>query len=195
MSHFSKNKVFIIHCEHADPDQHWYGWLEQQLKNLNVAAERIFLADASHPDAEIWQTCLEAQLKGLDEQSIIIAHGLSCVAMARFLAKRLKQHSIKAGIFIAGFNEAISKHPEFDSFLGHSKFESHVLRAHLQTRLVFFSSNDPVVPVPLTFKFSHLLGAQLVEVAQAGHFRQEDGYTEFPQLLQTLQSLLKVELS
>lgn len=37
MSHFSKNKVFIIHWEHADPDQQWYGWLEQQLKNLNVA--------------------------------------------------------------------------------------------------------------------------------------------------------------
>lgn len=63
MSQNIMNTVYIAHCMNADPDQHWYVWLEQQLKLLNVTVERIFLADASHPDPEIWQTCLEAQLK------------------------------------------------------------------------------------------------------------------------------------
>lgn len=195
MSHNLKNKVFILHCENADPEQHWYLWLEQQLKSDDVGIERIFLADASHPDAEIWQTCLDAQLKGLNEHSIVVAHGLSCLAAARYLVNKLKQNTIKAGIFIAGFNESIPNHPEWTSFISHSNFESGVLRANIPRRLVFFSSNDPVVPVPLTFKFSHLLNAQLIEVAQAGHFRKEDGYGEFPQLLQVLQTLLKAELS
>ncbi|EPF77460.1 hypothetical protein GCM10025882_16670 [Acinetobacter gyllenbergii] len=195
MSHNSKNSVFILHCENADPEQHWYAWLEQQLKSEDVFVERVFLADANHPEAEIWQTCLDAQLKGLNEQSIVVAHGLSCVAVARFLAKRLKQHAVKAGIFIAGFHDPISKHPEFNSFLEHSHFESGLLRVNIQRRLVFFSTNDPVVPVPLTFKFSNLLNAQLIEVAQAGHFRTEDGFSEFPQLLQVVQTLLKAEFS
>jgi len=54
MSHNSKNNVFILHCENADPEQHWYLWLEQQLKSETVGVERIFLADANHPEAEIW---------------------------------------------------------------------------------------------------------------------------------------------
>ncbi|ENX34484.1 hypothetical protein F889_01766 [Acinetobacter colistiniresistens] len=195
MSHKSKNSVFILHCEHADPEQHWYAWLEQQLKSEEVSVERIFLADANHPEAEVWQTCLEAQLKGLNEQSIVVAHGLSCVAVARFLAKKLQRTTLKAGIFIAGFHDPILKHPEFNSLLEHSHFESGLLRANIQRRLVFFSSNDPIIPVPLTFKFSNLLNAQLIEVAQAGHFRTKDGFNEFPQLLQALQTLLKAEFS
>lgn len=195
MSHNLNGKVFILHCEGADPEQHWYLWLEQQLKSEGIDAERIFLADASHPEAKIWQTCLETQLKGLNEHSIVVAHGLSCVAVAHFLAKRLKQAQLKAGLFIAAFNELIPKYPEYDVFIQHSDFTSGVLRANIKRRLVFFSSNDPIVPVPLTFKFSHLLNAQLIEVAEAGHFRMEDGYSTFPQLLQILQTLVKAELS
>ncbi|MCH7336242.1 alpha/beta hydrolase [Acinetobacter sp. NIPH 2699] len=195
MSHKSSSTVYIAHCESADPDQHWYLWLEQQLKHEGVAVERIFLADASHPDTEIWHTCLEAQLKKLNEHSIMVAHGLSCVAVVRFLAAKLQQKTIKAGVFIAAFNEPLPQQPALDSFICHSSFESGILRQHIQRRVVLFSSNDPIVPVPLSFKFSHLLNAQLIEVTQAGHFRAEDGYTEFPQLLQVLQTLVKAELS
>lgn len=49
--------------------------------------------------------------------------------------------------------------------------------------------------MPLTFKFSNLLNAQLIEAVQAGHFRTEDGYTMFPQLFKILQTLVKAELS
>ncbi|WP_038343135.1 RBBP9/YdeN family alpha/beta hydrolase [Acinetobacter sp. A47] len=195
MSHNSKNSVFILHCEHADPDQHWYAWLEQQLQSDELVVKRIFLADASHPEPGIWQTCLETQLKELNEHSIVVAHGLSCIALARFLANKLKQMSIKAGIFIAAFYDPVAQHPEFDGFIRQSHFESGLVRVNIQRRLVFFSSNDPVIPVPLTFKFANLLNAQLIEVAQAGHFRAEEGFKTFPQLLQALQALLKAELS
>ena len=40
-----------------------------------------------------------------------------------------------------------------------------------------------------------LLNAQLIEAAQAGHFRTEDGYTMFPQLFQILQTLVNADLS
>lgn len=195
MSHKTSNTVYLAHCENADPDQHWYLWLEQQLKHQDVTVERIFLADACHPDSEIWHTCLEAQLKKLNEHSIVVAHGLSCVAAAQFLARKLQQQTIKAGIFIAAFHESLPQHPELNLFIAHSTFDSGILRQNIQRRVVLFSSNDPIVPVPFSFKFSHLLNAQLIEVTQAGHFRAEDGYIEFSQLLQILQTLVKAELS
>lgn len=74
MSQDMKNKVFILHCENANPEQHWYIWLEQQLKSIGIAAERVVLADSSHPDAEVWQTCLEAQLSTINQQSILVAY-------------------------------------------------------------------------------------------------------------------------
>ncbi len=94
-----------------------------------------------------------------------------------------------------GFNESIPNYPALDSFINHCKIDAGILRLNIQRRVVIFSSNNPIVPVPFSFKFSHLLNAQLIEVAQAGHFRAEDGYSEFPQLLPIIQALLKVELS
>lgn len=195
MSHDSETKLFILHCENAAPEHHWYLWLEQQLTSMQVKVERVFLADASHPDIEVWQTCLQAQLKGLNEHSIVVAHGLSCLALAQFLSQKLQQHTLKAAIFIASLCEPIAKHPEWDAFIQQSQFENTRLRSQIQRRVVVFSSNDLVVPAPLSFKFSNLIHAQMVEVAQAGHFRAEDGYAEFPQLLQMLQALLKVKLA
>lgn len=115
--------------------------------------------------------------------------------MAHFLAKRLQQTQLKACLFIAAFNEPIAKFPEYDEFIKHSNFTSGVIRANVKRRRVFFSTNDPIVPVPLTFKFSNLLNAQLIEAFQAVHFRTEDGYTMFPQLFQILQTLVNADLS
>lgn len=103
MSHNLNGKVFILHCENADPEQHWYLWLEQQLKSEGIDAERIFLADASHPEAKIWQTCLETQLKGLNEHSIVVAHGLSCVAVAHFFSEAAQTGSIEGRIIYRSF--------------------------------------------------------------------------------------------
>ena len=191
MSHDLETKVYILHSENAEPEQHWYVWLNQQLQSSNVKVERIFLADATHPDVEVWQTCLEAQMSQLNERSIIVAHGLSSLAVVQFLTVQLQQGAIKAAIFIAAFNEPLPKHPEFNAFIQHSQLGVGILRANIQRRIVMFSSNDPIVPVPFTFKFSNSLNAQLIEVMQAGHFRTEDGYHEFPQLLEIIQSLLK----
>lgn len=195
MSQDMKNKVFILHCENANPEQHWYIWLEQQLKSIGIAAERVVLADSSHPDAEVWQTCLEAQLNTINQQSILVAHGLSCLAAARYLADKLKGTSIKAALFLAGFNETIPQHPEWNQFIQANRFESKYLRTNILRRIVFFSSNDPVVPVPYTFKFAHHINAQLIEVSQAGHFCEDDGYREFEHLFKVIQTLVVAELT
>ena len=52
MSQDMKNKVFILHCENANPEQHWYIWLEQQLKSIGIFAP---INEKSYSDDELTQ--------------------------------------------------------------------------------------------------------------------------------------------
>jgi predicted alpha/beta hydrolase family esterase len=47
-----------------------------------------------------------------------------------------------------------------------------------------------VVPPPLALQFGYFMNAQLLEVKQAGHFTQQDGFSEFALLQQILQPLM-----
>ena len=61
---------FVLNNSHGKKFNTGEGKISAQLKNIGIAAERVVLADSSHPDAEVWQTCLEAQLSTINQQSI-----------------------------------------------------------------------------------------------------------------------------
>ncbi|MEC6127287.1 RBBP9/YdeN family alpha/beta hydrolase [Acinetobacter ursingii] len=182
--------VYIIHGYRAVPEDHWFIWLEQHIQQAGATAERIFLADSAHPDPEVWQECLNAQCSVLDENTIIVAHSLGCLSSLNFLSKALQHSSIAAGIFVSGFTEKLKAIPELDTFIESQRLDDKLLRQKILRRYVFLSSNDPFVPPPLSIRLGQRLNAQLLEIKQAGHFMQEDGYAAFPQLWDVLRPLL-----
>ncbi|MBJ9986615.1 serine hydrolase family protein [Acinetobacter sp. S40] len=182
--------VYIIHGYQAVPEDHWFPWLEQHILQTGAIAERVFLADSAHPDADVWQECLSAQCTVLNENTIIVAHSLGCVSSLNFLSKVLQKSSIGAGIFVSGFTEKLNAIPELDQFMESQTLDDKLLRQHILRRYVLLSSNDPFVSPPLTIRLGQRLNAQILEIKQAGHFMQEDGYTAFPQLWDVLRPLL-----
>ena len=182
--------VYIIHGYQAVPEDHWFPWLEQHILQTGAQVERVFLADSAHPDAEVWQACLSAQCTVLNEHTIIVAHSLGCLSSLHFLSQALQNASIAAGIFVSGFTEKLKALPELNGFIESQTIDDKLLRQHILRRYVFLSTNDPIVPPPLTLRFAHTLNAQVFEVKQAGHFMQEDGYIAFPQLWDVLRPLL-----
>ncbi|WP_130802308.1 RBBP9/YdeN family alpha/beta hydrolase [Acinetobacter ihumii] len=182
--------VYIIHGYQAVPEDHWFPWLEQQIQHTGAHAERVFLADSTHPDAQVWQECLSAQCTILNENTIIVAHSLGCLSSLNFLSQALQNSSIAAGIFVSGFTEKLKALPELDAFIASQKVDDKLLRQQIARRYVFLSTNDAFVPPPLTLRFAHGLNAQIFEIKQAGHFMQQDGYAAFPQLWEVLRPLL-----
>lgn len=189
MSNRSKT-VFIVHGEHASPEDHWFAWLAQRVKAMHGVAKLVFLPDADVPEFDLWQQALDMQMSDLNEHSIVVAHSLGCLAAAHYLSQHLNHQKIEAFICVAGFKSVLPHKPQFNPFILQAKLESRVLHRKITHRIALFSNNDPIVPPPLALQFGHFMNAQLQEVKQAGHFTQQDGFSEFALLQQILQPLM-----
>ena len=182
--------VFIVHGENSSPEDHWFSWLAQQVKAMHGIAKLVFLPDADVPEFDLWQQALDMQMSNLNEHSIVIAHSLGCLAVAHYLSQHLNHQKIEALICVAGFKSVTPHKPELNSFIQQATLQSRVLHRQIAHRIVLFSNNDPVVPPPLALQFGHFMNAQLLEVKQAGHFTQQDSFSEFALLQQILQPLM-----
>lgn len=182
--------VFIVPGFKASPDSHWFRWLAQQVQQRDVDCNVIQWSNAFAADFEVWQSDLNRQIKGLSPDTIIIAHDLGCLSVLHYLSEQLIGRKIKAIILVAGFHEKVVSLPEFNGFIQKSKLEDGVLRTHIQQRYVLFSSHDAIIPAPQSIHFGQRLNAQMIEIKQAGHFTQADGFTAFHPLWEILAPML-----
>lgn len=185
-------KIYIVHGYKASPNDHWFPWLSRKLQLAGHFSKRVMLAQSSQPDFEAWQKFLALQIPELDEDTIIVAHSLGCLAALHYLNQRFQAAggSIKAGIFAAGFKAPLPGAPELNSFIHQARLDSAMLQHHMPLAFSLLSSNDPLVPPPLTLQLGHFLNAQTYEVKQAGHFMRGDGYAEFHEVWELIKPLL-----
>ena len=124
---------------------------------------------------------------------IIVTHSLGGITSLGFLSEVLAGRKLFALFLIAGFKNKLPALPELNTFIEQIKIDDEILRLAIGHRFIFFSNNDPFVPAPFCIQLGHLMNAQMKEVKNAGHFMASDGFSEFPQLWDTLSVLLKSE--
>ena len=184
-------KVFIVHGYQSAPDDHWFPWLAQHIKQTGHECEIVQLQGSDQPDLATWKQNLTTQVQPLNDQTIIVAHSLGCLSTLDFLSEALNGRILKAIFLVAGFHEKLSSLPELNLFIQQARLNDALLRFRIQQRYSLFSCNDPFVPAPLSIRLGQMLNAQMIEIKQAGHFMQSDGFHEFPQLWQKLENILK----
>ncbi|MGE8558178.1 MAG: RBBP9/YdeN family alpha/beta hydrolase [Acinetobacter sp.] len=189
MSQFQK-KVYIVPGDQASPNDHWFPWLSQQIQYAGHSARRLLLPDPDTPNFQSWQQALALQIPHLDPNSIIVAHGLGCLASLHFLTQALSQTQIKGLILVAGFKDKLTALPELDGFIRQAKLDMSILQKQIATRFLLFSCNDPYVSPPKALLLGHYINAQMQEVNHAGHFMRSDGFDEFNQVWDVLKPLL-----
>ena len=185
-------KIYIVNGYQASPNDHWYPWLSQKLQQAGHVAKRVVLAQAQQPDFDSWQKFLAVQMPEIDQNTIIISHQLASVSVLHYLTQYFERTgaTIRAGIFIAGFKDSLPAQPQLQAFIQKAQYKQNVLQTHMPLVIQFVSPNDPLVPPPEALKLGHYLNAQMHEVPNAGNFRKQDGFAEFPALWQVLQPLL-----
>lgn len=186
-------KVFIVHGYKDSPEQHWYPWLKQQVLAIGHTCEIIHLEHAEQPRYEVWKHNITQQIKSLNEDTIIVAHGLGGIATLDFLSSEILGRKLGALFLVAGFSKNLSVVPELNSFLQQAEVDDALLRMNILNRFVFFSNNDPFVPTPISIQQGYSLNSQMIEVKDAGHFMAAEGYTRLNVLWEKLAVLLQPE--
>lgn len=186
-------KVFIVHGYKDSPEHHWYPWLKQQVLSTGHVCEVIDLAHPEQPQYELWKHNITQQIKSLNDDTIIVAHGLGGIASLDFLSSELLGRKLAALFLVAGFSKNLAVLPELNLFLQHARVDDALLRMNILNRFIFFSNNDPFVPAPVSIQLGYSLNSQMIEVKGAGHFMASEGYTSLTVLWEKLAVLLQPE--
>jgi len=186
-------KVFIVHGHDSSPNQHWFSWLKKQVESIDILCEIVNLQHPKQPEHHLWIQDLKQQISPINDDVIIVAHSLGCLASLDFLSTVLHGGKLNALFLVAGFNQKLSAQPELNFFVDQSQFDDALIRLQTKERFLFFSNNDPFVPAPQSICLGHLLNAQMIELRGAKHFLGQDGFSEFPQLWERVKVLLQSE--
>lgn len=178
-------RAVIFHGYGATPTDHWFGWLAEQLESSFISTTIPALPQPLNPQAMQWEDSVKTALGVPNEQTIVIAHSLGCLAVLRYLRSISTAWRLGALILVSGFVDRLPALPELNDFIG-SDFELSGLTEHIDRVLVFRSDNDAIVPPALTDSLAKQLGVSSQVIPGAGHFLAAEGISELPAVFEAI---------
>lgn len=181
-THATQQQAFIFHGYGATPEDHWFGWLADELDAVGITTVVPALPDPLGPRHGPWTNAVGATLGRPHEQKIVVAHSLGCLAVLRHLQSLSGSWRLGTLVLVSGFTEPLPALPELDDFIGGGCDVSGLV-ACIDRILVIRSDNDSLVPPAHTDRLAERLGVGTRVVPDAGHFLAVEGFIELPAVL------------
>ncbi len=144
------------------------------------------MANPEEPKIESWISFLEKSIGKLDNKTLLIGHSIGCQTIMRYLEKEDFNGKVSC-IFIAGWfkldnleeDEKDIAKPWINTPIDFGK-----IRQKIYSLTVFLSSNEPYGFVNSNKSiFENSLGARVIILKDKGHFSEDTGVTELPEIL------------
>ena len=179
-------RVFIIHGFDASPEEHWFPWLEAQLRERGIQAIRLRMPESSHPDFDRWQATMREAIGQPDEHTILVAHSLGTISVLHF-ASQSGAKRLGGIVLVSGFAGRIPGLSTLDGYADRAKIEAATIRAMSPVLHHVISTNDYAVPPAVSEQLAQRLGGTVHQVPDAGHFLDREGFTELPVVLRAVE--------
>ena len=180
-------QVIVIHGYTASPEENWYPWFQQLAAQQHFSLKILRLDPSLRPELSVWEAQIAEQAGRLDENSIVIAHSLGCIAALHYLSRHLKTQRIQQLILIAGFNGRLGRLDEVNPFIDAARIDFELLKRQIEHRVVIYSEGDDHVPPKFSIEQAKSLDAELIAAEHQGHFIDSQGCTELPEVWQSIQ--------
>lgn len=184
-------QIFVLHGYSASIDDHWFLDLKHQIEDEHTTVTLIPFPDSEHPDVDAWQKVLDQHIPTVDENTYFVAHSLGVITLLHFL-QRHDYQKIGGMILVSGFSGPISDFSPLDAYITKSKVDTSYFH-DIKKKLVYLSNNDDLVPPKLTIQLAKEIDAPYITVPNGGHFLGREGYTTFPQVVNSLKEMLERE--
>lgn len=182
-------RVFIIHGWGGKPEHGWYTWAKVKCKESGYESNLPEMPDTDNPKIETWVPFL-ANLVGVPQETdVLIGHSIGCQTILRYLENLGEEQKVDKVILVAPWGAGLSN-------LADNEEES-IARPWLETPINWekvklkansfvsiFSDDDPYVPLEKNKKIlEEKLGGEIIVEHNKGHFTEDDGIKELPELL------------
>jgi len=175
-------KVLIVHGSGGSPNGGWIPWMKKNLEKegFQVMCPQFPIASETQT-LKNWMNVIESTQ--IDSQTVGIGHSLG----VPFLLNYLERKPLKAVYLVAGFTGLLNN--EFDEVIhtfSDKDFNWDQIRNNCQNINIIYSDNDPYVPAIKAVEMGKKLGVNPILIKGAAHFNSENGFIEFPFLLEKI---------
>lgn len=180
-------KVIIVHGWSGSPKEPTHIYLKNELENLGFQVTVPEMPNKNHPEIESWVNHLLSICPNPDKDTHFIGHSIGCQTILRYLEKLNSRSKVGKIVLLAPWfhlqnlegpeSEAIAK-PWIEKGMNIEKINKHISEI-----TCIFSDNDLWVPLSDKDIFQKLFNAKISIQHNKGHFTEDDGVLEVPEIL------------
>lgn len=185
----SKKRVFIIHGWDGDPDEAWLGWLRDELRSKGVEVFAPEMPNTEEPKIEEWVSFLSDLVGQADENTFFVGHSIGCQTIMRYL-ETIYPQKIGGVVFVAGWFHLHNLEDQEAEDIARPWIENVIdfekVKNSTNNFTVFLSDTDGWVPLSDKEIFESKLGANVIVQKNKGHFTEDDGVEQMPEILELI---------
>lgn len=179
-------RVFLVHGWEGNPKNHWFPWLERELRARYFEVYAPSMPKPGEPRLEVWVSHLADWVGKPQEDTFFVGHSLGCITVVRYLLKQPPERKVGGCVFVAGFTSSLGFN-EISDF----ETEPHEVeraRNRMNRVVCIISDMDPVVPLERATEFAKLLDAKIIIHPGKGHFTKDEGVIALPSAFKSILS-------
>lgn len=181
-------KVFIVHGWSFNPKMNWYPWLKRELEKKRYKVVIPKMPNTSEPQIKEWVSHLKKVVDKLDEDTYFVGHSIGCQTIMRFLEKEDYNSKLPKVVFVAGWFKLNNLEDENVESIAKPWLETTIdfekVKQKIRKLIVFLSSNEPYDCLKENeVIFKDKLGANIIMLKNRGHFTEDDGIMDIPEIL------------
>jgi predicted alpha/beta hydrolase family esterase len=186
-----KKQIYIVHRWGGTVNDDWYPWLKGELDDRDFEVNLTQFPDTEAPAIESWVSKLQEIVVDPTKEAYFIGHSIGCQTIFRYLEILTDDVRVGGVISVAGWINLINIEDEESQEIAKPWIETPIIwdkvRMHTDKFTMFFSDNDPWVPLSDAKIFAEYLNSKNITLKQRGHFNNP----RLPELLTEITNLMQ----
>ena len=164
----------------------WFVWLKKKLEELGLEVIAKDYPDAYLCRAQYWLPFIKTL--GADENTVLIGHSTGAIAAMRFA----EENKILGSVFVGSYYTDLGDPEEKASGYFDNLWQWKKIKNNQKWIIQFHSTDDPWISNEEAHMVHQMLGTELYEYHDRGHFGANKSYLEFPELLEAIKKKLNI---
>lgn len=184
--------ALLIHRWDGDQTSDWYDWLKGQLAKKDIDLSIPNMPDPENPVIVDWVAACQQAITACSGDVVLIGHSVGCQTILRTLEKHTQ--TVKGCVLVAPWF-ALSNLDEEEQEVAEpwltKPIDFQAARSHAGKIIALFSRDDAYVPLKDNQAICEKeLQAECIIITDRGHFTDEEGVTELPELVNAFESII-----
>lgn len=182
----SKQKIILIHGNGGGTgNDNWFPYVKEKLEARGFTVFAPTMPDNVLARESQWLPFLKDNL-GADENTILVGHSSGAVAAMRFA----ENNKLYGSILVGACYTDLGDEDEKASGYYNREWQWDKIKANQKWVVQFSSTDDPYIPIAEARYINEKLASEYYEATNEGHYSNDKGKTDFPEIVEILSKKL-----